>query len=462
MKNNGLLADPFLHMKSNEATRRLETIYNHQSQSHKSQPVIKQSLNNVEEVVINIRGQRREDDEQETRQPIQHGGRNVTGKNNNSYVHKSKSKFIKTVASNMSDTSALNPIQTGSNSQNMSNQNSSGLLKGGKLIQGSLQTASYEITSNYTIYLQTFGRMGNVLFQSAALYMIAQKAKRGYKVYVHPDYQLLFPDFQFNVVPWERYKYFLDTKRELGYSKYDQTFFDPLPEKEMIVCYFFQSYKYFTGYEEEIRRLFRMNSTINQKATRYVANIRRNMYVNLTAQRIVHGIENRHAANNSNLTVGHVTNCNSTGCPVKHLDITVVGVHVRQGDLSTKHNSDLGHLMSSSTYIKKAMGYYREQYRNVHFIICSDNITWCQDNIPGDGVTFSTNNTWQVDSAILQQSDHVILTVGTFGWWSAFLGERPGKKVVYQNQPYKPGSYLDINANYGDYFPPHWIPMTDE
>jgi galactoside 2-L-fucosyltransferase 1/2 len=63
-----------------------------------------------------------------------------------------------------------------------------------------------------------------------------------------------------------------------------------------------------------------------------------------------------------------------------------------------------------------------------------------------------------LDLAILSHCDHMILTVGTFGWWGAWLGMT--ENVVYNQD----AIVLDHATNRGqirleDYYPPMWTGM---
>jgi len=60
------------------------------------------------------------------------------------------------------------------------------------------------------------------------------------------------------------------------------------------------------------------------------------------------------------------------------------------------------------------------------------------------------------DMAILTMCQHTIITVGTFGWWAAWLTN--GTTVYYKDWPHR-GSLLAAANSHADYFPPHWIPL---
>ena len=141
--------------------------------------------------------------------------------------------------------------------------------------------------------------------------------------------------------------------------------------------------------------------------------------------------------------------------PYKH---TKIGIHVRRGDFLQENLRQEGRVVASVNYIRKAMSFYRRRYRNVHFVVCSDDISWCKENIHSPDVTFSESKEPITDMAILSLCDHSIITVGTFSWWAGFLS---GGTVVYLNDYPVPGSYLDHFAPRDVYYPPYWIGMSN-
>ena len=118
----------------------------------------------------------------------------------------------------------------------------------------------------------------------------------------------------------------------------------------------------------------------------------------------------------------------------------------------------------------------------VVFVMASDDPAWCHEHFgDNDSVTILDDNMRNSDSlgvggdtgtsaaaaatvaaldlAVLSMTDHMILTVGTFGYWAAYLS---GGEVVY----YKDAILLNhpTNANQiqlEDYYPSTWIGISD-
>lgn len=59
------------------------------------------------------------------------------------------------------------------------------------------------------------------------------------------------------------------------------------------------------------------------------------------------------------------------------------------------------------------------------------------------------------DLALLSLCDHNIMTVGTFGFWAAFLA---GGENIYFAHPFGRGTGLYDGFSHEDFFLPHWLP----
>jgi len=184
------------------------------------------------------------------------------------------------------------------------------------------------------------------------------------------------------------------------------------------ICCYLQSWRYFDQSADRVRRNFRFREPVADAADAFIA------------------------ASSSGSDSGK----------------TRVGVHVRHGYASDAYKG--GYIVAPLQYLRSAMRYFTDRYRHVEFVVCSDNITWCRENLPtavdfasGARMKFSLANSPEVDLAILARCDHVIMSVGTFSWWAAWLAN--GTAIYYADWP-APSSLLAFQS---DYFPPHWIGM---
>jgi len=148
-----------------------------------------------------------------------------------------------------------------------------------------------------------------------------------------------------------------------------------------------------------------------------------------------------------------------------------VGIHVRRGDVLSNHHTQFGYTTPNETYFERAMSYFVDKYSSrIQFIVASNDLSWCQEqfykiiaklnNGSSDStnvVTFSASDFSKgEDLALLASCDHVIMSTGTFGWWSAWLAK--GTTVYYSDWP-RQGSALASKFKRDDFFPPHWIGM---
>ncbi|XP_067661662.1 galactoside alpha-(1,2)-fucosyltransferase 2-like [Haliotis asinina] len=190
---------------------------------------------------------------------------------------------------------------------------------------------------------------------------------------------------------------------------------------------YFQSWMYFQHVADDIRQQFKFQDEMREKAVNIIKGSRE----------------------------AFVKQQRGSG----HDNVTIVGVHVRRGDI-TKYKKfvEYGYMVAPPQYFSTAMTYYRNKYHTTLFLVCSDDIGWCKENINGNDVMFIENNPFEVDLTVLTQCNHSIMSVGTFGWWSSFLA---GGETVYYKHPARDGSKFRkiFSEDYSDFFYPGWIGM---
>ena len=137
--------------------------------------------------------------------------------------------------------------------------------------------------------------------------------------------------------------------------------------------------------------------------------------------------------------------------------MTLVGVHVRRGDMLKPESVRFGYKIAPPEYVARAMDYFRRKYNNVTFIICSDEFKWTKSIIDTrhNDVIFMEGNSGVIDLALLSILDHTIMTIGTYGWWAGFLCN--GETVYYKNFT-KAGTMHSkgYDIEHRDYIFPNW------
>ncbi|XP_055349108.1 galactoside alpha-(1,2)-fucosyltransferase 1-like [Paramacrobiotus metropolitanus] len=135
----------------------------------------------------------------------------------------------------------------------------------------------------------------------------------------------------------------------------------------------------------------------------------------------------------------------------------LIGMHVRRGDIvpgTASHKQ--GHTPASDQYLVDSYDALKAQYQSrTIFIVLSNDVRYCQRLFDGKGnIVYMEGNSAEVDLAVLTLMDDIVLTVGTYGWWGAYLSD--AATVRYYDLWPRPGSAIAAEYNHTDFFPPHW------
>ncbi|XP_046577065.1 galactoside alpha-(1,2)-fucosyltransferase 2-like isoform X2 [Haliotis rubra] len=188
---------------------------------------------------------------------------------------------------------------------------------------------------------------------------------------------------------------------------------------------YFQSWLYWVKYEDTIREHFTIKSDLKASAENYI---------DASLQEL--GVENRSS-------------------------VSLVGVHVRRGDLLNDFFREHGYFVAPEEYFHKAMAYVTKRVpKPVVFVVSSNDMEWSQEVVKETNAVFLLNNTREFDFTVLTMCDHFIMSVGTFGWW---VGWHIQGLVIYYNKPFRPDSELSgvVTNDYVTTFAyPKWIGMS--
>ena len=223
--------------------------------------------------------------------------------------------------------------------------------------------------------LGNYGRFGNQMFQIAATIGVAKKYGADYlfwwwaynKYFENPFRTNPFIKFR----KWRKY-------REPKYS-YNEI---PCVSGALSIAGFFQSEKYFKHCENDIRHHF----TLKNKWLEYI----KKKYPQL----------------------------NENTC----------SIHVRRGDYLK--DPELHPTQPVSYFEKAAKELYGEDIKNVHFIICSDDIMWCKKNLDFPIMTFVEGEINVIDMFIMSMCRDNIISNSSFSWWSAWLNKNDNRVVA--------------------------------
>nr|KAG5694201.1 hypothetical protein BaRGS_027177 [Batillaria attramentaria] len=137
-------------------------------------------------------------------------------------------------------------------------------------------------------------------------------------------------------------------------------------------------------------------------------------------------------------------------------DQVLVGVHIRMEDFLSGKD---GRKIAPPEYYKRAMTYFRRKFHDVVvFVVITTKPKWWVENVQDvHGVYFQNrSDSAAADMNLLSRLDHIIMSVGTFGWWAAYFNEGI---VVYSKDVCIPNSKYcrSFLHNGTDHFYPEWI-----
>ena len=273
------------------------------------------------------------------------------------------------------------------------------------------------------------GRLGNWMFAYASLLGIAKRNKR--IPYVLRDRNVL--QYVFNVKHTRDHA--ADCVRQ--FIEYRPATYDPLteelPQKNLTLESYFQSWRYFHDIQDEIRQEFTFHIEIMRRSEKILTS-----YISQNSLNTIKSLSE------------YFTNSSTI----------LIGVHVRRADMThDKGFTYIGFRSATLEYIHNAIAYMRSKFadKNIKFVVVSDDYWWCYDNLKKvENVIIIPRNDRAIDMAILTLCNHTIMTTGTFGWWGAWLAG--GHTVYYRDYPIK-GTRLDRDTNKADFYPPDWVAL---
>jgi galactoside 2-L-fucosyltransferase 1/2 len=136
-----------------------------------------------------------------------------------------------------------------------------------------------------------------------------------------------------------------------------------------------------------------------------------------------------------------------------HKNDIMVGIHVRRTDMLHNLGND-----PTIEYFKEALARMRDAVGPIHtknIVVCTDDPTWVHAHIEVfGGMNVRANTNYYEDMAVLAGCQHLILSIGTFGWWAAYLRASPGHTFYFAEPLQRPPS------SYVEHFPVSWTPIS--
>ena len=128
-----------------------------------------------------------------------------------------------------------------------------------------------------------------------------------------------------------------------------------------------------------------------------------------------------------------------------------VSIHVRRGDYVGLQNHHP--LMTAEYYQNSLMNYFGDD--EYTFLVFSDDISWCKGVFP-EGVIFMEGNSQFEDMCLMSLCNHNIIANSSFSWWAAWLNNNKDKKVIAPKTWFGP-AYYHYNTN--DLYPTNYITL---
>lgn len=274
-------------------------------------------------------------------------------------------------------------------------------------------TDEHKINPLLWVSAEPVGRLGNQLFIAAASYGIAQKRKA--------RWCLGNTGFIDNAVEWirkpepcpENLGQFVSLHEAHKYGAYVASLIEDRPEKNVTVGMYLQSFKYFRDYEVP----FRLNTE--------------NWGKQWTKEKSI-----------------------------------FIGIHIRRGDYLTDNYHEgltppIEYYTAAIEYIKNKL---RKEIRKSSFFVASDDISWVKSQSVFDGMVITQEGFRpEEDMAILSACEHLILSAGTFSWWSAYLSNSnkqfSDSIKIYYSEPNREWKREFLVPK--DHYPSEWIGINN-
>ena len=256
------------------------------------------------------------------------------------------------------------------------------------------------------IRARPIGRLGNLLFQTAACIGYAKKYNVGWGVkkgYVEKSFKSFQLDRFFPKLPSCDTHFRTYTEFQEQWAGFEFNYHEiPFHPNGVEIVGFWQSEKYFENAKDEVRKAFELP--------------------------VIEGYRD------------------------------YVSVHVRRGDY-VQHSGSFPPV--ALDYINQSLTYIHDSIGVDNAIVFSDDIQWCKENIEHEefNIEFSEGRNEYEDLCLMASCGHNIIANSSFSWWGAWLNKNPDKIVV--SPSHKRGNWFGLESGVKhdciDLIPKEWI-----
>ena len=225
------------------------------------------------------------------------------------------------------------------------------------------------------------GRLGNQMFQYAALYALCKDRKA---VGILPDVDIelyrAFPGLSLRKYSYEEMSggllsWVYSPKEDADFA-YDKNMKALLPGADLRG--FFQSCLYFVNHKDDILKEFQFSDAVKSECSDEYSRI--------------------------------MSHCNSEVCTI----------HFRRGDYLGK--PDFHHNLSWEEYYLPAVSSMTVRHPGIKFVVFSDDYQWCKNNLPANFIFHNLTDQYH-DMCLMSMFDNHIIANSSFSWWGAFLSD---------------------------------------
>lgn len=272
------------------------------------------------------------------------------------------------------------------------------------------------------IIVKLMGGMGNQMFQYAFGRSLSLKYNLPLKIdlsfiknknmhpgFVYRDYDLdvFNVNGDFNIGHINTIKI---NEQQFEYSHNIYNTIENSPKSNFLLSGYWQTPKYFEGFEEQIRKDFTFRNKI-EHANNYIKNM-----------------------------LKKIKSSNSVLLNVRRTDY-----------LNTNYHGVMG-----VDFFKKGINIIESKIKKPHYFLFSDDIEWCKNNIKQDNMTI-VDHSYMGDRfsyylQLMKNCKHFIIPNSSFAWWAAWLCQNNGKIIIAPEK-----WFTDKNINTCDLIPNDWI-----
>lgn len=294
------------------------------------------------------------------------------------------------------------------------------------------------------IYKEITGRFGNQMFQYAAVKAYKEKYKLDDKIIL---------DFEKLKLLGEPKDGFCDQLKDLNLDgKYESGKIELNIIQKLYVLII--KIKIFYLYKNKENKIYNFQKKIQEKINKkgifyfsygycdfklcnaknkaFYGDFESKEYFDFIREELIKGFTPKHLPLEKNKKLYEIINESNSVC-----------VSIRRGDFVNDSEIAKKHLVCTEKYYYDAIKLIQEKVENPKFIIFSDDVEWCKNNMNfPEGTVYETkdNPVWE-KLRLMYSCKHFIISNSTFSWWTQYLSRNNNKVVVapsrWKNYNYK-------------------------